>query len=75
MNEEDIPVITGKTRTGAILITVFTVVGLIGGLFLALGGGQAMFAAGFGAGGAGNTGVAVVAGIGSIGILAAGFLE
>ncbi len=75
LNEEDIPVITGKTRTGAILITVFTVVGLIGGLFLALGGGQAMFAAGFGAGGAGNMGVAVVAGIGSIGILAAGFLE
>jgi energy-coupling factor transport system substrate-specific component len=75
MPEEDIPEINAKTRISAILMIILIPVGLVGGLFFALGGGQEMFAAGFGAGGAGNMGVAVVAGVGSIGILLAGLIE
>lgn len=75
MPKEDVPEINKKTRLSAILMLVLIPVGLIGGLFIALGGGQELFAAGFGAGGAGNMGVAIVAGISSVGILVAGFIE
>lgn len=75
MKEEDIPEVTGRTRLGSILMVAFVLIGLVGGLIVALGGGQGLFMAGFGAGGAGIIGVAVVAGIGSVGMIIAGILQ
>lgn len=72
--EEDVPAITAKTRTGAIAMTLLVLVGLIGGLAAAVGGGQALLYSGF-ASTAGNQMVVIIAGIGSIGVLIAGWMQ
>lgn len=75
MREEDIPAITAKTRFGALMMFAGVLVGLVGGLTVALGGGQELFAAGFAAGGTGSSTVALIAGIGSLGIVFSGALQ
>lgn len=73
--EEDLPK-PGKTaRLGAIIMVLGIVVGLGGGLVAALGVGQAVFTAGFGAGGAGALSVGLVAGLGSLAVVVSGFLQ
>lgn len=72
--EEDVPAMTARTRTGAIVMTALVVVGLIGGLAAAVGGGQALLYSGF-ASTAGEQSVVIIAGIGSIGTLIAGWMQ
>jgi energy-coupling factor transport system substrate-specific component len=73
--EEELPKSGKLAKVGAILMLGFIFVGFVGGLFAALGAKQAVFAAGFGAGGAGALGVAVIAGIGSLGIFISGWMQ
>lgn len=66
----------GISRVGGILMTVSILFGLIGGFFAALGVGQALFYSGFGAEGeVGSTGVLVIAGIGTAGLIISSFLQ
>jgi energy-coupling factor transport system substrate-specific component len=62
-------------KLGVKYIYATAAVGLGGGLACALGAGQAVFAAGFAAGGAGTMSVGLVAGIGSLAIIVSGFLQ
>jgi energy-coupling factor transport system substrate-specific component len=75
MPEEDLPPTGVKARTGAIIMTISIFVGLIGGLMAALGAGQALFSAGFGAGVTGTTGVGLIAGIGILVSIISAFLQ
>ncbi len=72
--EADVPAITAKSRTGAVVMVAFILVGLVGGLIAAVGGGQALLYSGF-ASTAGDALVGIIAGIGSIGVLVAGFMQ
>lgn len=74
MNEEDLPRTGSKARIGAVLMTASVLFGLIFGLVLALGGGQALFQAGFESK-AGLTNVVTVAGIGIVGLLISEFFQ
>lgn len=75
MPKEDLPK-TGKVaRLGAIIMVLSIVVGLGGGLVIALGAGQAVFNSGFAAGGAGVLGVGIVSGIASLVLLISGFMQ
>jgi energy-coupling factor transport system substrate-specific component len=73
--EEDLPKSGKLAKTGALLMVGSILVGFVGGLIAALAANQAVFAAGFGAGGAGAIGVGIIAGIGSIGTLIAGAIQ
>ena len=75
MIEEDLPQTGVKARTGALIMMASIFIGLIGGLMAALGAGQALFNAGFEAGGAGATSVGIIAGIGAIVSILSGFLQ
>lgn len=75
MPEEDLPKGGKLAKTGAILMVVCIYVGLIGGLLAAFGVHQAVFNAGFAAGGAGTLGVGIIAGICSLGMLVAGIMQ
>lgn len=72
--EEDVPAIGAKSRMGAFAMTAFVLVGLIGGLMAAVGGGQALLYSGF-ASSAGDQLVVIIAGIGSVGCLLSGYLQ
>lgn len=75
MPEEDLPK-TGKiARVGAIIMVLGIVIGLGGGLAVALGAGQAAFSSGFAAGGAGVLGVGIVAGLGSLALIISGLMQ
>lgn len=72
MDEEDIPKVGAKSKTGAIVMAVGVVFGLIVGLAMAFGVGQAAFT--FGAGSVGSTGVIISAGIGVVALIISMFL-
>ena len=72
LNEEEVPKGGGLARLGAYLMVAFTVVGLLLALIVAFGSGQAAFQF------AGETqalSVVLIAGIGSVGCVASGFLQ
>lgn len=73
LEESEIPKGGATSRIGAYIMIIATLFGLVGGLVVALGGGQEMFS--FAAGGAGNMMVKVIAGIGAIGIILGGILQ
>jgi len=73
--EEDLPKGGKLASLGAVLMVASIVIGLGGGLVAAFGANQAVFSAGFEAGGAGTLGVGLIAGIGSIGILITGAMQ
>ncbi|MCD5413422.1 MAG: QueT transporter family protein [Clostridiales bacterium] len=75
MPEEELPKSGKLARSGAVLMVLSIVVGLVGGLIFALGAGQEAFAAGFGAGGAGAISVGLVVGLGFLGIIISGFMQ
>jgi energy-coupling factor transport system substrate-specific component len=75
MPEKDLPKNGKLAKAGAVILLLSIIVGFGGGLFAALGAHQAVFAAGFGAGGAGALSVGVIAGIGSIGMIISGILQ
>lgn len=75
MDEEDLPKAGAKTKIGAVVMTVAILFGMIAGLGMAFGVGQAAFNAGFGSTAGGNTGVVVTAGIGVIGLIISMFLS
>ncbi|HYE80986.1 MAG TPA: QueT transporter family protein [Clostridia bacterium] len=75
MPEEDLPKGGKVARLGAVLMVVSIVVGMGGGLMAAFGANQAVFSAGFAAGGAGTMGVCLIAGLGSIGMLVTGAMQ
>lgn len=72
VTEEELPKGGAVAKTGAYVMIAAALFGLIGGLFVALGGGQEMFSF---ATAAGNMMVKVVAGIGAIGIIIGGFMQ
>ncbi|HHW57633.1 MAG TPA: QueT transporter family protein [Clostridia bacterium] len=74
MDEEEISKPDGKTRIAAIIMTLAIIVGLFGGLVVAVAGGQSLFAAGFAGGGAGSVTVGLVAGLSTIIFILAGLL-
>jgi len=75
MSEEDIPKGGSIAKLGALLMVVSIVVGMGGGLMAAFGAKQAAFSAGFAAGGAGAMSVAVIAGLGAIGMIITGAMQ
>ncbi|MHB1393439.1 MAG: QueT transporter family protein [Clostridia bacterium] len=75
MPEEDLPKSGKLARLGAVLMVASIIIGMGGGLIAALGANQAVFSAGFAAGGAGALGVGIIAGIGSIGMLITGAMQ
>lgn len=74
MDEEEISKPDAKTRIAAIIMTLAIIVGLFGGLVVAVAGGQSLFAAGFAGGGAGSVTVGLVAGLSTIIFILAGLL-
>lgn len=76
MDEEDIISGRGISRVGGLIMMISILFGLIGGLLAALGVGQALFYAGFGSEGTvGSSGVVIISGIGSIGMLIAALMQ
>lgn len=76
MDETDLPVSGHLSRIGAIVMTISILAGLIGGFLAAIGVGQGLLYAGFGAEGAvGSMGVKLVAGIGFAGLIISSFLQ
>ncbi|SDZ27651.1 energy-coupling factor transport system substrate-specific component [Proteiniborus ethanoligenes] len=73
MPEEDLPKTGGTARIGAIIMFLGTVVGLIGGLAVALGAGQELFS--FGSGVAEGMSVALVAGLGVLATFVGSFMQ
>lgn len=74
MNEEDLPAVGASKNLGAVLMVISILFGMIAGLGMAFGVGQAAFSAGFGST-AGNTGVIVTAGAGVVALVVAMFLS
>lgn len=76
MDEADVPVAGTLSRAGAILMIASVLFGLVGGILAAFGVGQKLLYSGFGAGGnVGSTGVLLVAGIGTAGLIVSAFLQ
>lgn len=75
MDEEDLAKSGKIAKLGAVIMVLSIVVGLGGALALALGAGQAAFAAGFAAGGAGTIKVGLVAGAASVMLVVSGILQ
>lgn len=75
MNEEDLPETGKRAKLGAAIMMISILFGIFAGIAVAMGGGQAAFAAGFAKGGAGNMSVIVVSGIGVIGLLLSSILQ
>ncbi len=76
MDEADIP-IPGKLSTiGGTVMTLSIIVGLVGGFLAAVGVGQGLLYAGFGAGGeVGSAGVLLIGGIGTAGLIISSFIQ
>lgn len=72
MEEEDVPKVGAKSRTGAIIMALGIVFGMVAGLALALGVGQAVFS--YGAGITGSMEVIITAGIGVVALIFSMFL-
>lgn len=75
MEEEDISKPDAKARVAAIIMTLAVIIGLFGGLAAAVGVGQALFAAGFAAGGTGYLSVQIIAGLSTIIFILSGLLQ
>lgn len=75
MDKRDLPREGGLAKIGAMVMVLTIVIGLGGGLALALGAGQAAFSAGFAAGGAGTASVGAVTGIASAMLIISGILQ
>lgn len=74
MDEKDLPKLGGVNKIGSGLMTASILFGMIGGLAMAFGAGQAAFNAGF-ASTAGSMGVIITAGIGVVALFISMFLS
>jgi len=75
MDEDELPKQSATARIGAIIMILSIFVGFGAALAVALGAGQAAFGAGFAAGGTGTMSVALLGGLGSLGIFVGGFMQ
>jgi len=76
VDEDEVLSGDGISKIGGIIMALSIVVGLVGGLLAALGVGQGLLYAGFGADGAvGTMGVVIIAGIGTAGLIVGSFMQ